>query len=44
MKQAAMTTGRIGYVHVCKDGETREPEKIEVYEYETNLQPVRLSC
>lgn len=44
MKQVAMTTGRIGYVHVCKDGETREPEKIEVYEYETNLQPVRLSC
>lgn len=35
MKQAAMTTGRIGYVHVCKDGETREPEKIEVSEYET---------
>lgn len=39
-----MTMGRIGYVHVCKDFETREPEKIEVYELETNLQPVRLSC
>lgn len=35
--------GRIGYFHVCEDGEINA-EPINVCEYEINRRPVRLPC
>lgn len=42
-KSLGENEGRIGYFHVCEDGEINA-EPINVCEYEINRRPVRLPC
>lgn len=35
--------GRVGYLHVCKEGEVREPRRtFEITEYHGNFDPISL--